>query len=83
MSRLSPIAPGAYIIEELSARGRTIADLQTFLKVPDATMFCLLDGRFSITPYALDLARYFKTSTAIWRRLQRAFDWWSEEDDEK
>lgn len=78
------IPHGAYILEELAARGKNLDDLLDHLQTNSGGRFGrwspfpgwfyrVLDGREPITAeMASSLSEFFGTSEALWLNLQRA-----------
>ena len=75
----APIPPGVYILEELAARGWTVADLRAELTheyggCSDSTLLAYLDGSQTVKPICPILARFFGTSVSLWKRLDKQWD---------
>lgn len=67
--------PGAYLKDEIEARGLSAHALSIALRLPASRIGDILRERRGITPEtALRLARYFGGSAALWLRLQAAYD---------
>ena len=71
--------PGVYIIEELAARGWTLADLlaemqHEFGASSPTTLLAYLDGRQTVRDICPFLARFFGTSVSLWKGLAKQWD---------
>jgi addiction module HigA family antidote len=80
IGRTQPLAgpvphPGAFLKDELAARGLSAHALSIALRLPASRISQIVRGRRGVSPEtALRLARYFGGSAAIWLRLQAAYD---------
>ena len=75
----APIPVGVYIIEELVARGWTLADLlaeirHEFGASSPTTLLAYLDGRKTVKDICPLLARFFGTSVSLWKGLANQWD---------
>ena len=74
--KLAPIHPGEVLAEDFMApRGLTANRLALALRVPANRLSDVIRGQRAISAdTALRLARYFKTSPALWMNLQARYD---------
>ncbi len=76
MKLLPPIHPGEILAQEfMASRSLTANALALALRVPANRISDIVRGKRGITAEtALRLARYFKTSPALWMNLQSKYD---------
>ena len=73
--RPTPVHPGEYLAEELTALKMSAAELARYLKVPTNRVTEIRNGRRGITgDTALRLAHYFGTSAKFWLNLQALYE---------
>ncbi len=67
--------PGAFILEEMQARGWTEDDLAKQGLLIPTSIRELISGHRKITPvFAMGLAQAFGTSRELWDNLQQSYD---------
>src|ERR1700733_4978600 len=73
--RPTPVHPGEYLAEELTALKMSAAELARYLKAPTNRVTEIRNGRRGITgDTALRLAHYFGTSAKFWLNLQALYE---------
>ncbi|MEW6358281.1 MAG: HigA family addiction module antitoxin [Planctomycetota bacterium] len=76
MKRLPPVHPGEVLLEDfMKPLGLSQYRVAKDIGVPPLRISQIVRGRRSITAdTAMRLARYFRTSAAVWMRLQARYD---------
>lgn len=73
--KLPPIHPGEMLQDIFSEAALSAKALALALRVPANRITAILNGKRGITAdTAMRLARYFKTSAAMWMNLQADYD---------
>ena len=74
MSR-TPIHPGQFLVDELSAMNMTASQLAHALHVPPNRIYEIINGQRAMTAdTALRLSQWLGTSAEIWMNLQKLYE---------